>query len=234
MSVDYRDTVFLPKTDFPMRAGLAKREPEILARWEAMDLFARQRELAQGREKFVLHDGPPYANGHLHMGHALNKVLKDVVNRSQQMLGKDANYVPGWDCHGLPIEWKVEESYRTRGADKDAVDKVEFRRECRAFAEKWIDIQIEEFQAPGGDRRLAAPLRHHGLRRRGADRARDRQVPDERRPLRRRPPGALVGGREDRPGRRRGGVPRAQVDHGLGPASRWSTGRTKLKGPQRG
>ncbi len=149
MSVDYRDTVFLPKTDFPMRAGLAKREPEILARWEAMDLFARQRELAQGREKFVLHDGPPYANGHLHMGHALNKVLKDVVNRSQQMLGKDANYVPGWDCHGLPIEWKVEESYRTRGADKDAVDKVEFRRECRAFAEKWIDIQIEEFKRLG-------------------------------------------------------------------------------------
>jgi isoleucyl-tRNA synthetase len=146
---DYRDTVFLPKTDFPMRAGLAKKEPEILARWEEMDLFARQRDLSRGREKFVLHDGPPYANGHLHMGHALNKVLKDVINRSQQMLGKDANYVPGWDCHGLPIEWKVEESYRARGADKDAVDKVEFRRECRAFAEKWIDIQIEEFKRLG-------------------------------------------------------------------------------------
>lgn len=149
MTVDYRETVFLPKTDFPMRAGLAAREPEILAKWQQMDLFARQRESAVGREKFVLHDGPPYANGHLHMGHALNKVLKDVINRSQQMLGKDANYVPGWDCHGLPIEWKVEESYRERGADKDAVDKVEFRRECRAFAEKWIGIQTEEFQRLG-------------------------------------------------------------------------------------
>ena len=149
MSVDYRETVFLPNTDFPMRAGLAKREPEILEKWAQMDLFTRQRESAEGREKFILHDGPPYANGHLHMGHALNKVLKDVINRSQQMLGKDANYVPGWDCHGLPIEWKVEESYRERGADKDAVDKVEFRRECRAFAEKWIEIQIEEFKRLG-------------------------------------------------------------------------------------
>ena len=149
MSVDYRETVFLPKTDFPMRAGLAKREPEILKKWAQMDLFARQRESAEGREKFILHDGPPYANGHLHMGHALNKVLKDVINRSQQMLGKDANYVPGWDCHGLPIEWKVEESYRTRGADKDTVDRVEFRRECRAFAENWIEVQIEEFKRLG-------------------------------------------------------------------------------------
>jgi len=149
MTIDYRSTVFLPKTDFPMRAGLAKREPEILARWQEMDLYRRQREMAKGREKFVLHDGPPYANGHLHIGHALNKILKDVINRSQQMLGKDANYVPGWDCHGLPIEWKVEEGYRARGQDKDLVDKVEFRRECRAFAEKWVKIQTEEFQRLG-------------------------------------------------------------------------------------
>jgi len=149
MSDDYKATLFLPRTEFPMRAGLAKREPEILARWDQMDLFARLRETAQGREKFVLHDGPPYANGHLHMGHALNKVLKDVINRSQQMLGKDAHYVPGWDCHGLPIEWKIEEGYRERGQDKDSVPVVEFRRECREFAQKWIAIQTEEFRRLG-------------------------------------------------------------------------------------
>ena len=149
MSRDYKDTIFLPKTDFPMRAGLPQREPEILAKWEEMDLFAKQREAAAGREKFILHDGPPYANGHLHMGTALNKVLKDVINRSRQMLGFDANYVPGWDCHGLPIEWKVEEQYRAKGADKDSVDKVEFRRECRDFATHWIGVQTEEFKRLG-------------------------------------------------------------------------------------
>ncbi len=149
MTRDYKSTVFLPKTDFPMRAGLPQKEPEILARWEEMDLFQRQREISAGRPKFVLHDGPPYANGHLHIGHAVNKILKDVVNRAQQMLGKDAHYVPGWDCHGLPIEWKVEEGYRARGQDKDAVDKVEFRKECRAFADKWVTIQTEEFKRLG-------------------------------------------------------------------------------------
>ncbi|MFQ6017513.1 MAG: isoleucine--tRNA ligase [Kiloniellaceae bacterium] len=149
MSVDYRSTVFLPRSDFPMRANLPASEPEILRRWQEMDLFRRLREAAKGREKFILHDGPPYANGHLHIGHALNKILKDVVNRSQQMLGKDANYVPGWDCHGLPIEWKVEEGYRKRGQDKDAVPVVAFRRECREFAEHWIEVQTEEFQRLG-------------------------------------------------------------------------------------
>ena len=108
MTADYKSTLFLHETDFPMRAGLPQREPELLARWEAMDLYRVLREDSKGREKFILHDGPPYANGHLHIGHALNKILKDVINRSQQMLGKDANYVPGWDCHGLPIEWKIE------------------------------------------------------------------------------------------------------------------------------
>ena len=132
-----------------MRAGLPAREPGILARWEEMDLFARLRESARGREKFILHDGPPYANGHLHMGHGLNKILKDVINRSQQMLGKDAYYVPGWDCHGLPIEWKVEESYRAKGQDKDRVPPVEFRRECREFAAHWIKVQTEEFKRLG-------------------------------------------------------------------------------------
>ncbi len=149
MSEDYKSTVFLPRTEFPMRAGLPKREPEILARWEEMNLYRRQREAAEGREKFILHDGPPYANGHLHMGHAMNKVLKDVINRSQQMLGKDANYVPGWDCHGLPIEWKVEERYRAEGKDKDEVPAVEFRRECRDFATHWIGVQTEEFKRLG-------------------------------------------------------------------------------------
>ena len=149
MSVDYRATVFLPRTDFPMRAGLPEREPAILARWKEMDLFKRQREASAGREKFILHDGPPYANGNLHMGHALNKVLKDVINRSQQMLGKDANYVPGWDCHGLPIEWKIEEGYRAKGLDKDQVPPVEFRRECREFAAHWVGVQSEEFQRLG-------------------------------------------------------------------------------------
>ncbi|MCY4231955.1 MAG: isoleucine--tRNA ligase [Alphaproteobacteria bacterium] len=149
MTQDYRNTVFLPKTEFPMRAGLAKREPQILARWEAEDLFARQREAARGREKFILHDGPPYANGHLHIGHALNKILKDVINRSRQMTGMDAHYIPGWDCHGLPIEWKVEEDYRAGGRDKDAVPILEFRRECREFAALWIDTQREEFKRLG-------------------------------------------------------------------------------------
>ena len=115
MTSDYRATVFLPKTAVPMKASLPAREPEILERWHRLDLYRCQREQAAGREKFVLHDGPPYANGHLHMGTALNKILKDVVNRGQQMMGKDAVYVPGWDCHGLPIEWQIEQRYRQAG-----------------------------------------------------------------------------------------------------------------------
>ena len=149
MTTDYKDTVFLPSTPFPMRGDLPKREPDLLARWERIGLFKKLRAATKGREKFVLHDGPPYANGHLHIGTALNKILKDVVNRSQQMLGKDANYVPGWDCHGLPIEWKIEEEYRAKGKDKDSVPIVEFRRECREFAEKWIEIQRSEFKRLG-------------------------------------------------------------------------------------
>src|SRR4029450_5861273 len=120
-----------------------------LARWERLGLYDRQREQAAGRPKFILHDGPPYANGHLHIGHALNKILKDVINRAQQMLGKDANYVPGWDCHGLPIEWKIEEKYRAAGRDKDEVPIAEFRRECREFAEYWIDEQRKDFKRLG-------------------------------------------------------------------------------------
>ena len=146
---DYSETLFLPRTDFPMRAGLPQKEPEILARWQKLGLYERLRAAAHGRAKFVLHDGPPYANGNIHIGHALNKILKDVVTRSQQMLGYDSNYVPGWDCHGLPIEWKIEEEYRAKGKNKDAVPVIEFRRECRAFAEHWIDVQREEFKRLG-------------------------------------------------------------------------------------
>ncbi|NJM83332.1 MAG: isoleucine--tRNA ligase [Tabrizicola sp.] len=146
---DYRDTVFLPETAFPMRAGLPEREPGWLARWERIGVYDRLRERAAGRTPFVLHDGPPYANGHLHIGHALNKVLKDMVVRSQQMMGHDARYVPGWDCHGLPIEWKIEEQYRAKGLNKDDVDTVAFRQECRKFAEHWIGVQREEFKRLG-------------------------------------------------------------------------------------
>ncbi len=149
MTKDYRDTVFLPRTEFPMRASLPTREPETLERWQRLDLYKRQRERSAGKEKFILHDGPPYANGHLHMGTALNKILKDVVNRNQQMLGLDANYVPGWDCHGLPIEWQIEQKYRKAGKDKDAVPIKEFRQECREFAEHWLDVQREEFKRLG-------------------------------------------------------------------------------------
>ncbi|WP_347312598.1 isoleucine--tRNA ligase [Defluviimonas sp. SAOS-178_SWC] len=148
---DYRSTVFLPETEFPMRAGLPQREPDWLARWERIGVYDRLRDKAAGtgRAPFTLHDGPPYANGHLHIGHGLNKILKDMVVRSQQMMGKDSRYVPGWDCHGLPIEWKIEEQYRQKGLNKDDVDIVAFRQECRKFAEGWIDIQREEFKRLG-------------------------------------------------------------------------------------
>jgi isoleucyl-tRNA synthetase len=149
MTKDYRETVFLPETAFPMKAGLPAKEPEILASWQKNDLYRQLRNDSKGREKFVLHDGPPYANGNLHIGHALNKILKDVINRSRQMMGYDANYVPGWDCHGLPIEWKIEEKYRAAGKNKDDVPIDEFRKECRDFAEHWIAVQSKEFQRFG-------------------------------------------------------------------------------------
>ncbi|SNS16123.1 isoleucine--tRNA ligase [Tropicimonas sediminicola] len=148
---DYKSTLNLPQTEFPMRAGLPKREPEWLERWEKIGVYDRLRDKAEAtpRPPFTLHDGPPYANGHLHIGHALNKILKDMVVRSQQMMGRDARYIPGWDCHGLPIEWKIEEQYRQKGKNKDEVPVVELRQECRAFAEKWVDIQREEFKRLG-------------------------------------------------------------------------------------
>ena len=153
-ATDYSKTLFLPQTDFPMRAGLPQREPEILKRWHAIGLYRRLREAGRGRAKFVLHDGPPYANGNIHIGTALNKILKDLVTKSQQMLGFDSNYVPGWDCHGLPIEWKVEEeNYRSKGRQKpdfrDSTAMVAFRRECRAYATHWLNVQREEFKRLG-------------------------------------------------------------------------------------
>jgi isoleucyl-tRNA synthetase len=146
---DYRATVFLPKTDFPMKAGLASKEPAILARWAEEKLYQRLREARAGRTRFILHDGPPYANGDLHMGHAMNKILKDIVVRSATLRGYDAPYIPGWDCHGLPIEWKVEEQYRKKKLDKDEVPTNLFRAECRAYAEKWVAIQSDQFQRLG-------------------------------------------------------------------------------------
>lgn len=146
---DWRDTVFLPKTDFPMKAGLAQKEPAILDRWARIGIYDRLRAQRGGRERFILHDGPPYANGNIHMGHAMNKVLKDIIVRSQSLMGKDAPYVPGWDCHGLPIEWKIEEAYRAKKKSKDEVPAAEFRAECRDYAAKWVGVQAAQFERLG-------------------------------------------------------------------------------------
>jgi isoleucyl-tRNA synthetase len=153
-TIDYSKTLYLPRTDFPMRAGLPEKEPLLVRRWQDMDLYRRLRETSAGRPLYVLHDGPPYANGNIHIGHALNKILKDVITRSFQMRGYNSNYVPGWDCHGLPIEWKIEEeNYRSKGKSKpdlsDPAAMIEFRRECRAYAEHWIKVQGAEFQRLG-------------------------------------------------------------------------------------
>ncbi len=146
---DYRETVFLPDTPFPMRAGLPKKEPEILAGWAEQDLYKAMRKARQdaGAPLFVFHDGPPYANGAIHIGHALNKLLKDFACRSRFALGYDVDFIPGWDCHGLPIEWKIEEEYRKKGRRKDDVPTAEFRAECRAYAGHWIGEQMRASSA---------------------------------------------------------------------------------------
>ncbi len=146
---DYRETLFLPETQFPMKAGLPAREPQWIAKWDEIGLYDKLRADGAARPKFVLHDGPPYANGAIHIGHAENKILKDFIVRSKQMAGFDADYVPGWDCHGLPIEWKVEEDFRKAGRKKHEIDPVEFRRACRAYADKWIPQQLVEFRRLG-------------------------------------------------------------------------------------
>jgi len=154
---DYRKTVFLPETSFAMKAGLPQAEPKLIERWKKLGFWKRLRALSKGREKFVLHDGPPYANGNIHIGTALNKILKDVVTRTQQKLGKDSNYVPGWDCHGLPIEWQIEQQYRAKKIDKATVPIAEIRRECRDFAAHWLDVQREEFKRLGVEGDWANP-----------------------------------------------------------------------------
>ena len=217
---DYSQTLFLPKTDFPMRAGLPQKEPEILARWARDDLYAQLRASGKGRPKFVLHDGPPYANGNVHIGTALNKILKDMVVRSHQMAGKDSNYVPGWDCHGLPIEWKVEEEfYRKKGKTKpdfsDPAAIIAFRRECRAYAEHWVNVQREEFKRLGVDRRLGSSLPDDELSRGGADRPRDLQVRRQRPALSRLQAGHVERGREDGARRSRGRVRGSRQRHDL-------------------
>src|SRR3989338_6967329 len=149
MTQDYRPTIFLPQTDFPMKGNLPESEPKILKRWEEMDLYHYLQKRAEGREKFILHDGPPFANGDIHLGHALNKILKDIVMKSQYKLGKATPFTPGWDCHGLPIEAKIEEKYREKGIKKEDVPRLQFREECKAFAEHWITVQIEDFKRLG-------------------------------------------------------------------------------------
>ncbi len=144
-----KETLQLPKTAFSMKASLPTKEPEILKKWEKNKIFDRLRKNSKGKEKFILHDGPPYANGHIHMGTALNKILKDIITRFHQMNGKDSVYVPGWDCHGLPIEWKIEEQYKKKKKNKDEIPIKDFRQECREFAKKWIDVHIKEFKRLG-------------------------------------------------------------------------------------
>ena len=185
---DYSQTLFLPQTEFPMRAGLPQKEPELLARWQKLGLYERLREAAKGRAKFVLHDGPPYANGNIHIGHALNKILKDVVTRSQQMLGYDSNYVPGWDCHGLPIEWKIEEeNYRSKNKQKpnlsDPEAMIAFRKECRAYAAALARRAARGVQAARRRGRLGSSLHDDELSGRGADRARADEVRGQRHAL---------------------------------------------------
>jgi len=147
--MEIKDSILLPKTEFSMKADLPKKEPAILDSWQINNLYESLRKDSKDKEKFILHDGPPYANGHLHMGHALNKILKDIIVKYQQLLNKNSIYVPGWDCHGLPIEWKIEEEYRAKKKNKDDVPVLEFRKQCRDFANKWIDIQKKEFQRLG-------------------------------------------------------------------------------------
>ena len=212
---DYRDTVFLPDTPFPMRGGLPKKEPEILAQWGDLYATLRAERQKQNAPLYVLHDGPPYANGDIHIGHALNKTLKDFVVRSRFLLGYDVDYVPGWDCHGLPIEWKIEEQFRSKGRRKDEVSKEEFRRACRDYAAGWIDTQREQFKRLGitGDwsgryatmdfsSEAAIVAEFHKFKNSGQ--------------LYRLQAGDVVAGRAHGPGRRRDRVSRPHVAHDLG------------------
>uniref|UniRef100_UPI0026075EF1 class I tRNA ligase family protein n=1 Tax=Sulfurihydrogenibium sp. TaxID=2053621 RepID=UPI0026075EF1 len=147
--MEFKDTLNLPQTDFPMKANLPNKEPEILTFWEKINLYKKLREDREGKEKYILHDGPPYANGHIHIGHALNKILKDILVKYQSMKGKDAPFVPGWDCHGLPIEQQVEKQLKEKKIKKEDLSKSEFRKLCREYAKKFVEIQKEEFKRLG-------------------------------------------------------------------------------------
>ena len=223
---DYKSTLNLPKTDFPMRAGLPNREPGWLERWEKIGVYDRLRE-KQGRTPFTLHDGPPYANGHLHIGHALNKTIKDMIVRSHQMMGFDARYIPGWDCHGLPIEWKIEEQYRQKGKNKDEVPINDFRAECRKFAAGWVDIQREEFKRLGVTGNWADPVSDDGFPRRTGDRRGIHEVPDERHAVSRLKTGDVVAGGKDSLGRGRGGISRQGKLYDLGEVCRARNGQSR-------
>ena len=220
--IDYKATVFLPATPFPMRGDLPKREPDLLARWDRIGLWDRTKAQMAGRPPWVLHDGPIYSNGNLHIGHALNRILKDVIMRAHRMAGQDVDYIPGWDTHGLPIEWKVEEEYRKTGRDKDAVPVLDFRDECRRYSAHWLKVQTEEFQRLGVVGDWAGALRHDGFLVGSGDCRGDQQVPAERRAVPRPAPGDVESGREDRA--RRGGdrVPRPR------PATRCSCASPSL------
>jgi isoleucyl-tRNA synthetase len=213
---DYSETLFLPKTEFPMRAGLPQREPLLLKRWAEIDLYGQLRRQAAGRPRFVLHDGPPYANGNIHIGHALNKVLKDLVTRSQQMLGFDSNYVPGWDCHGLPIEWKIEEEYRARGKNKDEVPIVDFPARVPGLRREVDRCSARRVQAARRRGGLGSSLHDDGLPGRGADRPRDHGFRAHRPALSRIEARDVVLRRADGARRGRGRVPREDVPDDLG------------------
>ncbi len=212
---DYRDTVFLPATPFPMRGDLPKKEPALLARWERMGIWRRLREASHGREKFILHDGPPYANGNIHIGTALNKILKDVINRAAQMGGYDALYIPGWDCHGLPIEWKIEEQYpqpvARQGCRAGAAVPRRVPRLCRPLD----GCAADGIPPPRRAGCLGRTLRHHGFSLRSGDRQRNRQVPAERRIVPWPAAGDVVASGKDGAGRGRDRISRPYLHHDL-------------------
>ncbi len=238
--LDYSKTLYLPQTDFPMRAGLPEKEPQTVARWQEMDLYRKLREEAAGRPKYVLHDGPPYANGNIHIGHALNKILKDVITRSFQMRGYDSNYVPGWDCHGLPIEWKIEEELSRQGQGQadlsDPAAMVAFRQECRAYAEKWIAVQGAEFQRLGVVGDFKNPIPTMSFHAEVAHRRRVVEIRRERPALSRLQAGDVERGRAHRAGGSRGRVCRLRERHGLGEVSelRLSARAHRQDGPSDG
>ena len=219
-----------------MRAGLPELEPKLLKRWDEIGLYEKLRSQSKGRVKFTLHDGPPYANGNIHIGHALNKILKDLVVKSQQMLGHDSNYVPGWDCHGLPIEWKIEEQYRAKGKEKpnflDPVAINAFRDECRKFAAHWLDVQREEFKRLGVVGDWEHPYSTMDYPRREHHRARADEVCRDRAALSRLEARHVERRREDGAGRGRGRVPGLSVGYDLGEVPGQGSWRD-LQGPER-